>query len=93
MRGRTDSSYEHFEIQVSGDDPAINATGNVPIKLCPWNTLGGATSGPTGPLAVLRLVRFVASERAVSRKNTPKTTLFYTSKIIIPARTLPPGRD
>ena len=72
MRGRTDSSYEQFE-----------------IKCCPWKPLGGATSGPTGPLAVLGLVRLLAVVRAVSCKNMPKNNI-YTSKIIIPARTLPP---
>ena len=43
------------------------------------------------PESVLRLVRLLAAVRAVSRKNTPKDNI-YTSKIIIPARTLPPQR-
>ena len=67
-------------------------TCNVSIKLCPWNTLGGATSVPIGPLAVLRLVRLLAAVRAALCKNTPKNNN-YISKIIIPARTLPPDRD
>ena len=31
--------------------------------------LGGATSGPTGPLAVLMLVRLLAAVRTVLRKK------------------------
>ena len=57
------------------------------IELCPWNMLGGVNSGPTGSLAVLRLVRLLAAVCAVLHKNTPIYNI-YTSKNIIPTRTL-----
>ena len=78
MRGRTDSPYEQFEISPeSSDYPAIIATCNVYILLCQWNTLGGATSGPIGPLTVLRLVRLLAAVRASSLKTRQKTTFIH----------------
>ena len=44
------------------------------ITVCPWNTVGGVTSGSTGPLAAIRLVRlFAGLRRFLAQKNAQKT--------------------
>ena len=43
------------------------------IKLCPWNTLGGAPSGSAGPFTELRVVRPLAALRLyLALKNARK---------------------
>ena len=84
-----------FEFMTPTPPPPPNIEGQIVFGLCPFPDESAdvyqiwcKSVQPFGSFSRIyaKLVRLLATGRAVSRKNTPKNNI-YTSKIVFPART------